>query len=217
MENLKLALGAVYSNELSKLPGEQDLEAQVMISPAFERRMRKLIHGQMSVAPNRRVKRMLLVAVLAALMASALSVQAIRGPIIRFLLDVREECSRLIFNTEEVQTTTASGIFIPKAPEGYTETSRDKVEFSAYAEYISEEGYFLSYSQDRIKGLGMSLNTENAETDWEWINGFDVFVFTNKGVTSMVWSDGIYVYDVTTNGEISELRNFAEKIMEKIQ
>ena len=219
MDKLRSALETVYLRELERFPSEEELETQITISPEFEERMRELFNGQTRHAAPKRMKRIVLAAVLAALMASAVSVQAIRGPVIRFFLDIQEECSRLIFNTEQTQPTAESKIFIPDPPEGYTETKREEYKNSVVVEYVSDEGFFLSYCQNRIKGLGKSLNTENADTDWEWINGFDVFVFTNKGFTSMVWSDSVsvYVYDITTNGEISELRDFAENIMEKIK
>ena len=217
MNNLRLALEAVYLRELEQMPSEPELETQVVVSREFEDRMEKLFFGQSHRAGPHRIRRILLAAVLAALLASAMSVQAIRGPVIRFFLDIQEEFSRLVFSTEELQPTEEPGLFIPDAPSGFEETARDVDGRSAEVEYWSEDGHFLSYSQERIEGLGMYLDTEDAQTDWESISGVDIFVVTNKGFVSMVWSDGVYVYDIATNAEVSVLRDFAEKIIKKIK
>lgn len=217
MGNLKLALETVYLNELNSIPSEQELKSRIIVSTKFDRRMKKLIREQATIAPNRRIKRMLLVAVLTALMASIMSVQAIREPIISFVMEIYEECSSFIFNSTNGHTPGTDEFFIPDPPEGYKETRREEFKNVAEVEYSGENGEFLSYTQYRYHNASLSVDTENAPTDIEKILGCDVFVYSNKGHTSMIWNDDVFVYELSTTADISELRSITEKIIEKIK
>lgn len=216
MENLKLALEAVYLNELDGLPSEAELEAQVNLSPAFERRMKKLLHSQSFFIPGRRVKRMLLVAIIAALMASTMSVQAIREPIMNFFLEVHERCTDIIFQITEDEPIEEYAFFIPEPPEGYVETNREEHKAQVKTEYSTNDGDYLRYTQYRLNGTTLSVDTEDASVDMDQIQGCNVFLYSNKGFNSIVWSDGIFGYKLNGTCDIVELRSIAEKIMIEI-
>ena len=217
MENLKLALEAVYLNELENLPRESELESKVNISPEFEHRMRALLHNHPLTIPNRRVKRMLLVAVIAALMASIMSVQAIRAPITRFFLDIYEICTDIIFQRSEDIFVEEYEFFPPELPEEYVETSREELETQLKLEYSTEEGIYLRYTQYLLDGTTLSVDTEDVGYELSQILGNDVFLYSNKGLNSIVWSDEIFGYKLNATCSIPELRSIAEIIMEEIK
>lgn len=217
MENLKLALEAVYLNELDGLPSEAELEAQVNLSPAFERRMKKLLHSQSFFIPGRRVKRMLLVAIIAALMASTMSVQAIREPIMNFFLEVHERCTDIIFQITEDEPIEEYAFSIPEPPEGYVETNREEHKAQVKTEYSTNDGDYLRYTQYRLNGTTLSVDTEDASVDMDQIQGCNVFLYSNKGFNSIVWSDGIFGYKLNGTCDVVELRSIAEKIMIEIK
>lgn len=217
MENLKLALEAVYLNELDGLPSEAELEAQVNLSPAFERRMKKLLHSQSFFIPGRRVKRMLLVAIIAALMASTMSVQAIREPIMNFFLEVHERCTDIIFQITEDEPIEEYEFSIPEPPEGYVETNREEHKAQVKTEYSTNDGDYLRYTQYRLNGTTLSVDTEDASVDMDQIQGCNVFLYSNKGFNSIVWSDGIFGYKLNGTCDVVELRSIAEKIMIEIK
>ena len=217
MENLKLALEAVYLNELDGLPSEAELEAQVNLSPAFERRMKKLLHSQSFFIPGRRVKRMLLVAIIAALMASTMSVQTIREPIMNFFLEVHERCTDIIFQITEDEPIEEYEFSIPEPPEGYVETNREEHKAQVKTEYSTNDGDYLRYTQYRLNGTTLSVDTEDASVDMDQIQGCNVFLYSNKGFNSIVWSDGIFGYKLNGTCDVVELRSIAEKIMIEIK
>lgn len=217
MENLKLALEAVYLNELENLPRESELESKVNISPEFEHKMKTLLCSQPAIISSRRVKRMLLVAVIAALMASAMSIQAIREPIARFFLDIYEICTDIIFQRSEDISVEEYEFFSPELPEEYVEISREELETQFKLEYSTEEGLYLRYTQYLLDGITLSVDTENIDYNLDQIMGNDVFLYSNKGMNSIVWSDGVFGYKLNVTCSIPEMLDIAKTIMEEIK
>lgn len=162
-------------------------------------------------------KRTMLVAIIAALMASTMSVQAIREPIMNFFLEVHERCTDIIFQITEDEPIEEYEFSIPEPPEGYVETSRAEYKSLVEAEYNSEDGNYLYYTQYRQNGTTLSVDTENAYVDVEEMQGYTVFLYLNKGLNSMVWNDGKFVYELNSTCDTSELRSIAEKIMIEIK
>lgn len=212
MGNLKLALETVYLNELNCLPSELELKSKIIISPEFEQRMKVLFHNQHSAVAGRRVRRLILVAIIAALMASAMSVQAIREPIVNFLLDVYEICTDIIFQNSVTEEREGE-LFIPDPPEGYVEVSRLEYTSLVEAEYKSTEENGVYYTQYYQESTIMSADTEDANIDVKEIAGYTAFLYSNKGYNSIVWSDGKFAYELTSTCSMDELWKFVEKIM----
>ena len=213
MGNLKLALETVYLNELNCLPSELELKSKIIISPEFEQRMKALFHNQHAAVAGRRVRRMILVAILAALMASTMSVQAIREPIVNFLLDIYEICTDIIFQNS-VDEERGDELFVPDPPVGYVEISRSRYESLVEVEYKSEEEcvYYTQYYQE---GVTLSTDTEDACVGFKEIAGYPAFLYSNKGYNSIVWSDGKFAYELNSTCSTDELWKFAETIMRK--
>ena len=62
----------------------------------------------------------------------------------------------------------------------------------------------------------MSVDTEGADTDTEDILGRRVFLYSNKGWNSMIWTDGLFAYDLNADCSMQELRGIAEAMMKEI-
>lgn len=213
MGNLKLAFETVYLNELNCLPSELELKSKIIISPEFEQRMKVLFHNQHAAVAGWRVRRLILVAIIAALMASAMSVQAIREPIVNFLLDVYEICTDIIFQNSVTEEREGE-LFIPDPPEGYVEVSRLEHTSLVEAEYKSEEEC-VHYTQFHQESMTLSTDTEDASVDVKEIAGYTAFLYSNKGYNSIVWSDGKFAYELNSTCSMDELWKFAETIMRK--
>lgn len=217
MKNLKLALEAVYLNELDSMPSEVALERQINISLEFDQRMKELFRNQTTAMPGRRVKRMLLIAIIAALMTSAMSVQAIREPIEKFFLEIYDICTDIIFQQSENSSVEEYEFFVPEFPEGYIETRREVLETQIKVEYKTENNGYLRYTQYLLDGMALSIDTEDADVKLDQIQGNNVFLYSNKGFNSIIWSDGTFGYKLNTTCDVEELRNIAKRIMEEIK
>ena len=217
MNRLKFALQAVYLDELEKLPSDSELCNLIVVSEGFERKMNRLFRSKGRVYPKRRIMYMILVAILAALMTSVMSIQAFREPIAGFFLDIYEYCTDLIFQSETVDQQKEKAFIIPDAPSGYTEISREEYQSLVSVEYYSAQGHTVIYTQYRQEGAGLSVDTENADTNIEEMHGFQVFLYSSKGWNSMIWNDGSLVYELNGDCGMQELCGIAEVIMNELR
>ena len=215
MSHLKQALEIACADELKILPLEEELYELVTVSKKFEKRMRYLLRSGQQVRSKRRVRRTILVAILAAMMTSVMSIQAFREPIADFLLAIYERCTDFIFQSGTVDEEEVRYV-IPSAPVGYEEVSREEFQSQVGAEYRSEQGRTIFYTQYRLDGLTLSVDTEGADTDTEDILGRRVFLYSNKGWNSMIWTDGLFAYDLNADCSMQELRGIAEAMMKEI-
>ena len=104
-------------------------------------------------------------------------------------------------------------LFVPDPPEGYKEVTRAEYTSLVEAEYNSEEGDYVYYTQYQQEGAILSADTEDANVDVKEIEGCTAFLYSNKGYNSIVWSDGKSAYELNATCSMAELWKFAEKIM----
>lgn len=137
-DNLKRALEEAVNLEFSYLPDADKLEYDYVFSDKFEMAMRKIFYcaDRTYVSVERhRMRRVLVIGLIAVLiMAAAMSVSAIRKPIVKWLVQENIEEGELDvhFDVDDPDKLTESFTYIkPDAPEGY--------------EIVREETYENSY------------------------------------------------------------------------
>ena len=215
MSNLELALVAVREHELTQLPAEAELHEVVSLSQAFERRMKKLWRSTVSRTTRRKTKHMLLIAVLAAMIASVMSVQAILEPVVNFLLDIYDRCTDIIFQTSANETVEEIDFYIPLPPDGYVETSREELQTQVKVEYSAQSGGYMRYTQYDLEGLSLSIDTEDADVRVEEIQGISIFTYSKNGLNSIVWSDGTFGYKVNATSSLPKLMEIVEDVINR--
>ena len=213
MSNLELALVAIRDHELMQLPAESELQEVISLSQAFERRMEKLWRSTGSKTTRRKTKQILLVAILAAMMASVMSVQAIREPVVNFLMDIYDRCTDIIFQISANEAVEEIDFYVPAPPAGYVETGREELQTQVKVEYANRSGGYMRYTQYDLEGLSLSVDTEDADVRVEEIQGISVFSYSKNGLNSIVWSDGNFGYKVNATCSFPELMEIVEDVI----
>ena len=217
MSNLELALVAIRDHELMQLPAESELQEVLSLSQAFERRMEKLWRSTGSKTTRRKTKQILLIAILAAMMASIMSVQAIREPVVNFLMDIYDRCTDIIFQISANEAVEEIDFYVPAPPAGYVETGREELQTQVKVEYANRSGGYMRYTQYDLEGLSLSVDTENADVRVEEIRGISVFTYSKNGLNSIVWSDGNFGYKVNATCSFPELMEIVEDVISVVK
>ena len=217
MSNLELALVAIRDHELMQLPAESELQEVLSLSQAFARRMEKLWRSTVSKTTRRKTKQILLVAILAAMMASVMSVQAIREPVVNFLMDIYDRCTDIIFQTSANEAVEEIDFYVPAPPAGYVETGREELQTQVKVEYATRSGGYMRYTQYDLEGLSLSVDTEDADVRGEEIQGISVFTYSKNGMNSIVWSDGNFGYKVNATCSLPELMEIVEDVISVVK
>ena len=216
-QKLKEALQAYYDQELSNLPSEEELAAKQQFSPEFERKMeriKKLSRRNYVSIAHLTVRRSSVAAILViVLLASSMSVEAIRTPIVKFLLEGYETFSRIIF--PPVAPTSEDSTFeyiMPAIPDDYSVVSEIKLDGFYNVELQSVDGENIRYSKQRLDSLTMDIDTEGITTEAIVINGFDGLRYSNKDVNNLIWNDGFCVFSLSGTCDFSLLEEMSKNI-----
>ena len=220
MKTLRLAIEEACFLELETLPTEAELEKQIVCSLDFEKRMSALFHPKiqdtLTLTKYRISKRILLVAIITAMLASAMSVQAIRQPLLNFVVEFYEKCSRIIYSMVDPDEFPFSdedrGFVIPTTPDGFEMIRCDAFDALLEVEYISTKEAYLIYSQYKISGSVLSVDTEGSAMQFIEICGHDGFFFTNKGTNNISWNDKNYGYHIYGNCSLDIILQIAKSI-----
>ena len=216
-QKLKDALQAYYDQELSNLPSEEELAATQQFSPQFERKMeriKKLSRRNYISIAHLTVRRSSVAAILViVLLASSMSVEAIRTPVVKFLLEGYETFSRIIFPEDTPLNEDGSFEYImPTIPDGYSVVSDVKLDDSYDVELQSVDGELIRYSKQQLDSLTMDIDTEGVITEAVIINGFDGLRYSNKGSNSLVWNDGFNAFYLRGTCSFSILEEMSKNI-----
>ena len=216
-QKLKEALQAYYDKELSNLPSEEELAAKQQFSPEFERKMeriKKLSRRNYVSIAHLTVRRSSVAAILViVLLASSMSVEAIRTPIVKFLLEGYETFSRIVFPQDAPLSEDDTFEYImPTIPDGYFVVSEIKLDGSYDVELQSADGESIRYSKHRLDSLTMDIDTEGVGTETVIINGFDSLRYSNKGTNNLIWNDEEHVFSLSGSCDFSVLEEMSKNI-----
>ena len=223
MKTLKLAIEEACFLELDGIPTEKELKWQMPCSEEFEARMASLFQVKnrenIRLTSFRISKRFLLVAIIAAMLATSMCVQAVREPILTFAAEVYEKCTRIIYtngdSTGDTIPVDERGFVTPNPPEGFEEIRRDEFSEVLEVEYLAADGRYLIYNQYKIEGAVLSIDTEGTQRKVVDVFGYDGFYFINKGLRNLGWSDGRYGYLVYGNSSFDVMYRFAQSICQQ--
>lgn len=196
--------------EFSDIPPEHEIELTVSLSfqKMCEQLLRRARHGAVSRVSTTFRRAIIIAAMIAALITTAMAVPAIREAIIRFF--VRNESTHYEFSFDPEQAATAPDIvekvyhatYIPK---GYTEISRDVSFAGASYVWLDEAGEnLIVFNQSTIPEYSSSgPNAEGTLTEVLNLNGYQVFCVRDEG-TLYYWTNNEYFFELFCDANVSD-------------
>lgn len=217
-EILKLALLEAQKREMAELPSEEELSKVQVFSTQFENKMRKLINGTKNkyldfFGFNIRKSAAIFVAIVVVI-SSALSVEAVRKPIINFFIEIFETFSRLSFTNEDeiVLPIMIEDFYAPNyIPTDYyilEENNYNNLYELLFTNDIDE----IIFEQFTLESRRMVLDTEDVSTESVIISGNEGITFNNKNTNVIIWNNGKYGFKVTGKTDLNELKNMANSV-----
>lgn len=217
-EKVLAALEEYVRRQNALLPDEETLSG-VTLSEEFHLRMRRLLARRkrgfyvLFGTAGRRVAS-ITVAVLVAATVTTVSVEALREPVAQFFTQVFERFTQVFFvddtpDTPEVEMAKRAPTYVP---EGYT--VEQEMDLGTYYKitYVNENGEKLRFAQ-RWKRTGEVIaDTEDVQYTEIIIDDYRGVTYSNKEITTIVFSDEEYTYTLSGPLGTDELVKIAESI-----
>lgn len=189
-----------------------------VFSAEFNDKMGRLIRKERAVATRRRpamrFRRVLaFCAVLILILASAMSVSALRRAVFEFVSEIHEKYTHIFFKSDEDLKTLYDGsdICIPSyIPEGF-ELVAEQNSYPIMRVYEKGEDY-IAYQQCMIENLSIDINTEGVELEELEFGEHEANYFVNCGVQCLFWYDNNYFYIVSTTLDRETLFKISESL-----
>ncbi|MCH5299177.1 MAG: DUF4367 domain-containing protein [Ruminococcus sp.] len=187
---------------------------EIAPSKNFEKKMQKLIKSQtnvyhkMTYTRSRKVISVLAAALI--LLASMMSVGAIREAVLGFFVSHGEEVDYLEYNTDS-QTypqTIETAYVLAFTPESYTLDESYTERDSALRLYVSGDDY-LSFGQYTKGSYKSASDSEFSEIRTQSFDGTDYIIRAGEEAIMLVWEKDGYVFELVGFEEESEMLRIA--------
>lgn len=198
------------------MPPERQLSAQYNFSASFENRMRPLLKKARKQESRQQAreeadqqilarhsngalrKKLVLVAIVLAILAATLSITAARDAVWSFIIQTYEKYSGIIFETQGPgETTEPTNSLSPedvKLPSGYTENRRVQSDYYLLVIYTNAAGDELHFEKTANEALQMTIDTEGVQVHEITVRDNVGLYYSTKGYQTVIWQEGYYVY-----------------------
>lgn len=203
-----------------ELPTDEEL-ADITFSPTLQEKMRRLLRRQrcgfyvLFGTAGRRVASVL-VMLLVSMTIATVSVKALREPVVRFITEVFETFTSILFVNDEptpadVQLEAVMPAYIP---EGYVVEwqGSDGKTMHRIAYYNADTETRLLYTQRRDKDGVLTANTEEIVYHAVSVNGVEGIAYSQKDSTAVMFVRGGYAFTVKGTLAEEELLHIAASI-----
>lgn len=228
-DRLQDALQEAIEQEYAWVPAPENLDYNYTFSPAFTRKMERLrrtmrqnehaIEERTYVhVGGRRVRRALLVALIAALiMAMTAGAIAIQRALVHWNETQNDEAGTLdiTFDVDDPNDLTEEFHYKkPKTPDGYEIVREETYSDTEYEiEYHNDDGQIILYIQSgSIEKMGFGIDNEDAEFHEVEINGYKGYSYSKLGNHALTWTDGMALYDIIGTCEMEVLWAMAKSL-----
>lgn len=221
MTNRDLVIRALCEAEveyLNSIPPESEID--IVPSKRFKKKMVRIIKNGKNYHLNcvNHSGRRIIVSVVAIILilAMSMSVSAIRTPVINFLKETWENFTHFFttetINSEPIEESIENIMTFDHSPTGFVETFNTYDGLQAITVWENEKGDQITLVQN-LGSVDMTLDTEGVDFTEISINNQQAFTYTNKNVTSIVWSDKKYIFTLSfpKNMNFEEMKNLIEK------
>ncbi len=203
----KEAFRQVISSEFSHIPKNED-EIEFEFSERFNKRMEKLINAQQKCyykLINTAAKRVAMIFVLIlTMLTAALSVKAIREPIVKFVKQIYENFIQYSVDGDTVDKITEE-YSLTYVPDGFNKTNILRDYNFVITTYENESGDKIKFSQ-MLTGshLEYFVDNETGYINSEVVDGISVeFKNWKYNAKNAVWIEHGFVFTLDCYGEIS--------------
>ena len=220
-DSVKCALNEIYLSQSQELLNLGAPNWEFTDSYKFEEKMQKLIARQKQSYwqyTNTSAKRLLIAAaVLVAILSSAMTVPAIRGPVIDFAVKTYKEFS-VYFVTDSDNASYPKTIenvykpqYIPNDFELINSISNDAISSSVWKNTKTDETILFSQNTVLVKS---NINTGNTEIMTFTVGDTNVLTFENNGKSVYMWDYAGYYFTLETDKsmELSEIKEIISSL-----
>lgn len=200
---LKKAFREAAAYEFKDIPQRED-EINFVFSETFLKKMEKLISSEKKKIwhlTNTSLKRVIaIVAIISLLLASTMSVTAIRKPVVHFFTEIYETFSQYFFEgdtTEEIITEFK----IQPLPKEFYQISCDRSTTGIVTKYQSTSEEMMILSQTVTEDTMLVLDAEKGDTVITNILNRETHLYQQKGFIQAIWIQDTYLMKLTYYGE----------------
>lgn len=208
MENKKLefdnAVREVIAMEFTDIPRNED-EIDLAFSPKFEAKMEKLIAKEknsfwhITNTPRKRLA-VILVAIMILFM-TACGIDAIREPIVHFIMEVTDTFYDFIYNGEVTDTISYEYQLAP-VPDGFEEVSVERTDASVIRKYVDNSDNKIILSQNISDDTTVAIDSEKGTVTTVTVNNIEAVIYEYDNVAQAVWASDSYVFFLIYYGDI---------------
>jgi len=225
-QQLKIALNDYLLEELARLPSVSDLADHHAFSAAFERKMRHLRKKAVRNRDNRmwdydlapsassvrrisaRRKRLLIAAIILALLLSLMGFTVAREAVFKFIVQVQEKFSTIVFKSDSTDDRAPSitedipNMLPSVLPDGYAFSKLNITSAMILATYTNSAGYSIYVEKISLTSSQMNVDTEGAQLETVMVHQTPALYFMNKGNSFLIWQEKYFAYCII--GKISK-------------
>ncbi len=152
-----------------------------------------------------RRKRLMILVVILTILAMAITVSANREAIGRFVVQVYEKFSTIIFSSTPTSSVPSSLPDDPGSitdhlptdlPDGYSLAEQTGSVYFLQIIYVNATDQKLLFVKDVKSGLRIDIDTEGIQTESVWIGQCQGIYYVNKGMSGLIWEDETYGYSI---------------------
>lgn len=208
MENKKIefdkAVREVISMEFIDIPHKED-DIELTFSPEFEARMDNLIAKEQNSfwritnTPRKRLA-VILIAIMV-LFTTACSVDAIREPIVSFIIEIAETFYDFIYDGETTDAISYEYQLTP-VPDGFEEVSVERTDASLIRKYVDSSDNKIILSQNISDGTTVAIDSEKGTVTTVTVNNIEAVIYEYDNVAQAVWASDSYVFFLIYYGDI---------------
>lgn len=155
----------------------------------------KLASSSRRALPQRN-RRLLVAAIVLAILVSMFSMTAAREPVVRFLVQTYEKFSHIVFGTPE--TSAGQVPAVDKAPSwlpaGFVQSEMLETADSIQIIYVNEHREELIFERHDARSINLDVDTEGVTTETVTVGPSRGTCYVNKGTLTLIWQDGPNAY-----------------------
>ena len=224
-QNFKAALWALAEIELAELPARETLS--YTYSKHFLRGMQRILraekYGYLKLV-NAKWKRTVAACItVCILLSGAMSVKAIREPVIEFIEYCYEEFTRFVFGENDsseldVPETIETEYAPTYIPEGYTKTSSESHLQVSSITYENSNQEKIVFMQTIALNTERIFDTETEDYQKLMVDGLEIYYLVDDTHGHYQWIENNYLFSLEFTGNISqeEVLKIIDSLDEKI-
>ena len=211
-KNLREALKIVDDLEMQELERIVESEPKPVYSNKFKKRMAKMLKYAdkpyfrfVSTAGKRAA--VWVVMIMTVLLTTTFSVKAIREPVVRFITEVFEKFTSIVFVVDEdseqgdvnLPTEIEKRYYPKNIPNNYSISNDIVIGDMAMVAYSASGESDITFQQYIITRQIVQADTEGIEFENVEVNEYGGIYFVKNGVDMLIWIDGEYGYTLSGN------------------